>query len=224
MPLEIVNYSYLTLAFLILFGAIEWSYQRYSLSTELTRKIVHILSGIITLLFPFLLNSHWSVMAICGSFAILLYVTKKLNWLSSIHAIGRKTRGSYYYPLSIYLSFLAFQYTSDYIYFFLPILILALCDSTAALIGKRWPFGKYILNKDSKTIVGTLAFFLVAFGISCVLLMFFRDYSSPAIALLIAGMIAASTSFAEGISANGLDNISIPTVATTLLFIIDFGI
>lgn len=216
----IVNTLALAGGFLSLFGSAELIYHYGEVRAEFTRKYVHIATGVITLLFPVLLHSHWLVLLLCGSFAIMLYASLRYKLLQSINGIDRKSRGSLLYPLVVYLAYLVQDHYDSYLYFYLPILILAISDPLAALTGKRWPKWPYQVGADTKTMMGSLAFFGSAFLISFMLLITFGGMT-VGVGLLIASVIALMTAIAEGLSQNGYDNLSIPVVATLILIVVD---
>ena len=91
---NIINTALLASSFLALFGIAEILYHFLKMQAELTRKIVHIGTGLLTLLFPLMLSNHWYVLFLCTSFAAILLASLRLNLLPSINAIGRKSAGS----------------------------------------------------------------------------------------------------------------------------------
>lgn len=226
MSRDIINTVILACSFLALFGIAEFIYHRFKVRAELTRKLVHFGTGLLTLLFPILLNNHWLVLFLCASFALILVASLKFNLLRSINAIDRKSHGSISYPVAVYCCYLAYNYcsaeygnfTGNYIYFYLPILTLAICDPVAALTGKRWPLGKYKVGKDHKSLMGSSMFFISAFVLSFLLfyLLNSKDYFLYTIAA--SAILAATTCAAEALSPNGLDNISIPLVSVITLY------
>lgn len=109
MKVDLIAISLLAVSFLFLFGMTELLYHRFKWKVELTRKIAHIGTGIITLLFPILLTSHWSVLLLSSSFLLLLSLTMRFNFLKSINAIDRTSYGSLLYPISVYGCFYAFD-------------------------------------------------------------------------------------------------------------------
>src|SRR3546814_15775711 len=47
--------------------------------------------------------------------------------------------------------------------YYLPIMVLAISDPLAALSGKKWPWRPYRIAGATKTILGSLVFFMSAF-------------------------------------------------------------
>src|SRR5438309_317623 len=110
MSKEILNTIILASSFLALFGVAEVLYHFFKVRAEFTRKIVHVGTGLLSLLFPLMLSNHWYVLFLCASFGLILVLSLKFNLLKSINAIDRESVGSLAYPVSVYCSYLAFDY------------------------------------------------------------------------------------------------------------------
>lgn len=220
MSTSLINTGILAIAFLILFGFAELLYHRYKLKAEITRKIVHVSTGLITLLFPPMIGNHWLVLVLCGSFLLILLASFPLKILPSINAVSRKTSGSILYPVVVYSCFLIFQHYDNLIFYYIPILTLALCDPIAALVGKKFPYGRYSTFGHTKTISGSLGFFVSATALSMVLI-FTMTSLTPATGIALACVIAFTTTIAEAFSHAGLDNLTIPGTALGLLWIFE---
>lgn len=197
--------------FLLLFGLAELLYYVFKLKAELTRKFVHFNTGFITLLFPSLIDNHWYVLLLCASFAVLLVSSKRFGFLKSINAIDRKSSGSLLYPIVVYGCYLLYDYFQSEIFYFIPILSLAVADPIAALVGKKWPLGKYTIFGYSKTLSGSGAFFLFAF-VSTGIVGWLQGLQST-ILFTLAISVALATTVAEAVSHRGLDNLTIPLAA-----------
>lgn len=213
----IIHTTLLAVAFLTLFAVAEILYHYLKVKAEITRKLVHFGTGLLTLLFPVLLDDHWPVLFLCGSFAIILILSMRFNFLKSINAIDRASAGSICYPLAVYVCYLAFYYyNKQYVIFYVPILILAICDPVAALTGKRWPKGKFKIGPDNKTLLGTCMFVLSCFMLTTVL----YGLSAPPFktsTLAISASLAILCAFSEAISPRGYDNLTIPFTALAIL-------
>ena len=210
MNTNILNTIILGAAFLLLFGIAELLYHKANIKVELTRKFVHVGSGLIALLFPLMLSSHWFVLFLSSSFLIILALSTKYKMLQSINGISRQSIGSLAFPVAIYLCFVAFAYYESSMLFYLPILILAVCDPAAALVGKKWPLGKYTSTKESKTLMGSTAFFVSATLLTLLLMYLHQGVTMHS--FLAALFIALVAAFTEAVSKNGYDNINVPTV------------
>lgn len=216
---EIIPPLILACCFLALFGVAELLYHFGKVRAEWTRKIVHIGTGLLTLLFPLVLSSHWQVLFLCAGFLMILLASLKFGWLPSINAIDRFSYGSILFPVIVYLLFLIFQMAGKgLIIFYLPILILAICDPLAALVGKRFPFGKYRVWGCGKSVAGSLVFLVSAWLVTVATVLAFDNVPSGMQLILLVPFIAT---VAEALGVKGMDNFTIPAsvVSTVCLTI-----
>ena len=219
MSANLINTCILAAAFLVLFTVGEILYHRFKLKAEMTRKIVHIFTGILTLLFPLMIGNHWLVLVLCSSFLLILLASFPLKMLPSINAVDRKTSGSILYPIIVYCCYLIYQSYDDLSLYYIPILTLALCDPIAALVGKNYPWKTYSTFGHKKTMSGSLGFLFSAFLLS-VLLLVYIEHIPWSSAIIIGGSIALTTTLVEALSHGGFDNLTIP--ATAVLVILFF--
>lgn len=217
MSKDIINTIYLALSFLALFGLAEVLYHYMKVKAELTRKLVHFGTGLLTLLFPVMLDNHWLVLLLCGSFAVILIASLRFNMLRSINAIDRISAGSICYPVAVYLCYLGYDhFNGKHIYFYLPVLALAICDPVAALTGKKWPVGKYRIGSDNKTMMGSTMFFVSCFLLSLGLFLLMEEAFNATV-VLTSFTIALICAIAEALSPKGFDNLSIPLTALGIM-------
>ena len=212
----------LACCFLILFGFAEFLFHKRNVRAEWTRKIVHFGTGILALSFPILLHDHWQVLFLCGSFLILLLISLRYHLLRSINGIDRLSYGSILFPIVVYGCFLAHVFSQKgLIMFYLPILILAICDPVAALIGKRYPYGTYQIWNGKKTLSGSVAFFIFAFFITFSAF-YFWEVSNKGIshhhnAVILIPVVAT---ISEAVGVKGTDNFTIPASVVFTLYLV----
>lgn len=220
---NIINSLVLAGLFLALFAIGELLYHQTKMKADDTRKVVHIGTGLLTMLFPVMLQSHWFVLLLCASFGLILFTSLKFNLLKSINAIDRVSYGSLLYPVAVYACFCVYTWhNNNYLYFYLPVLTMAISDPVAAVFGKTWPYGKFYVLKDKKTLVGSLAFFLSACIVSVVLFYFLPQGEYGIVPVGIATLSsAAGATLAEAFSAKGFDNLTIPVSVVFVLTLLD---
>lgn len=214
---EILIYS---LLYLVLFGFTDLLYHRFKVKVGFTRKIVHICTGIIALSFPVYLKEIWQVAVLCGSFLGLMALSERFSWFKSITAVERKSHGSWLFAVAVLVCFIAARQLHLEFYY-LPILILTIADPVAAIIGKRLNYKPITIYGQTKTIGGSLAFFLAAILISLVFLELERAYAYEVQFLkgnyLYLILIALVATVAEFFSTKGWDNITIPLSVVGML-------
>lgn len=215
----------LSACFLALFLLAELLYRFAHIKATHTRKLVHIGTGVLTMLFPIYFSSTWQVVIMCTSFLLLLLLSLRYRFLPSINNIDRRSAGSLLYPVIVVLVFAYYHYMSTQslpfnalLYFYLPILALAIGDPIAAVAGSTVkssnPTGK-------KTNRGTLYFFYIVTLLSFILIYAFRLGHTSFIALLLYSLVmGALTAFTERFTGGGWDNFTIPLMACAWLFIL----
>lgn len=217
---QLIHCLWLGACFLVLFTTGEILYHKFGVRAEYTRKLIHLGTGILTLLFPVFLRSHSFVFLLCGAFAIILLTSLKFNLLKSINAIDRKSHGSISYPAAVYSTFLFYDFFSgthpQKAFFYIPVLMLAVCDPIAALSGKRWPWKPYQVGSGKKTLTGSLMFFISASILSGILLYTLSETSGINLVVLSV-LLGAFGAFIEAMSRNGFDNLLIPFIAILVL-------
>ncbi len=219
MEKDVINTLILAGCYLVLFALSELLYHVFKLKVELTRKFVHVGTGLLALLFPLMLGSHWWVLLLCASFAVLLSYSLRFDLLKSINAIDRRSVGSLAYPVAVYGCYLVYSYQhGQLIYYYLPLMILAISDPLAALSGRRWPYGAYRIVGANKTITGSVAFFVSAFLVTFISWPCVHGPSLASDQVLAMVLIALLATVAEALSRDGYDNVTIPiTVIVGLL-------
>jgi dolichol kinase len=215
---NMINTIYLAAAFLALFASAEFAYRKLKIEAELTRKYVHLLTGLLTLLFPVLIGDPWLVLLLCGSFLLILTVSLIFGLLPSINAVGRITRGSILYPIIVYCTYRVFLYHDQYIFYYIPILVMAVCDPLAALAGKKWPYGAYQILKETKTLMGASVFFVSASIVTFLLILSLSEILFIDM-LIISISTALCAAAVEAASPRGWDNLTIPVVCIAVLLL-----
>jgi dolichol kinase len=175
-----------------------------------------------TVPFPYIFPSHWHILALALVFATLLFVTRNGKQLNSIHDIKRKSIGSYLLPLSIYITFLISNLMGNKFIYILPMLILAVSDPMAAILGiniKNFNGKIKVLGRELyKTWLGSGAFLASSFVISIIALYFHRglfDFKTFWLAMIV----AITSMLAEIFSWRGSDNLSVPLSVVLILIL-----
>ena len=203
----------LTALFALLFFGGELMHRQVGWRAENSRKFVHALVGLLSMSFPLLFDKLWPVALLCGSFLLILLLSLRFDWLPSINKVKRKTVGSVLFPIVVALCFWLHLEQQNKLYFYLPILIMAVCDPLAATAGNA-------SEVDKKSFRGLFAFFLGAFVLSVLSFSVQADWSLGL--LLVASFaLALTTAAAEFFSRKGWDNLSIPAVAVAVLLLIE---
>jgi phytol kinase len=204
-------------AFLLLLFAAGEAWRHFgSPPAEWTRKLAHFGAGAIVAAFPWLFAWHWTVLILAFGFAGIIFATRRMGWLQSIHGVARRSEGGIYYPVAIYLLFLL---AGDRpVFYLISLLVLMVSDSLAALLGSEYGKAIYTVETDRRSLEGSAVFLLTTFLAVHLPLLLTTDTGRGA-SVLIAAQIALTVTIFEGISPGGSDNLVVPLATYFLLAI-----
>jgi dolichol kinase len=217
--LIVLSFIYLVgITILLVFN--ELNYRRLRAKGEITRKFAHFATTVATIPFPYIFSTHWYVLILAIIFAAILFITQYKGQLKSIHDVQRKSIGSYLLPLSIYITFLISCLLKDKFIYILPMLILAICDPMAAILGINITNYngriKLVGHKFEKTWLGSGAFLVTSFVISIIALYFHRGVFDLK-TFWLASAVAVTSTLGELFSWHGSDNLTIPLSVVLIL-------
>jgi phytol kinase len=192
--------------------ALRWYQRRYSPPPEIPRKMLHVGMGLIVLTFPWLFQDSLPVIALgviaLGAMLSVRYVAVLRRGVGGVvHGVERESSGEIYFPVAVAMVF--WLAGGRAVMFAIPVLMLALADAVAALIGLRYGTMEYTTGEAPKTIEGSVAFFTVAFLSVLVPLLLWTAVGRVEV-LLIAVIMGLLVMLLEAVSWHGLDNLFIP--------------
>jgi phosphatidate cytidylyltransferase/phytol kinase len=195
------------LALLGLFAVSEFAGRR-GLSSETTRRMVHIAGAGTTALFPLYLHLS-EVVALGVVFTLFLIWTRVRGSLKSVHAVARPTVGAILFPVGLVVAaVIAWSHPPAFSY---AALMLALPDPAAAVIGRRLASLHWRVLGGEKSLLGSLAFFVVAFVIGMGFVLATGNGS-----ILTVATVALVITGVEAALGYGLDNLFIPVLSGLL--------
>lgn len=214
MSSEVWGAATLSALFLLVVFVAEFLARTGRGSPEVTRKFVHLGGGLVCLLFPFVIQSIWTVAAMACALALTFRLGEQFNLLTCLNRVERKSSGSQYYPFAI-LGVFYFAEGSPWL--FIPsVLVLALADAGAALVGGRFGRIRYTVDFETKSVEGSLVFFLLA--LACLALPTIYLSELPTLVLLLSSvLVALLLTGVEAVSRGGRDNIFVPLAACLIL-------
>jgi len=207
----------LTVGYILLLIFCEFLNRKMKIDTEYTRKLSHVASVLSAMfLFPVFFKNVGYALGLSALFFVLLMVANVKKWLPSVDGVERKTGGSYFLAFGIGATYLISVFFENSMVFTLPLLIFAISDPLAGLMGGKWVKSSEIYG--GKTIAGSLTFL---FSALIICLLFFNSvYDNPMIAMSL--MIALTATVTELISTRGTDNFTIPLSVASILVIGQF--
>jgi phytol kinase len=188
--------------------------RQLKINAETSRKFVHVVAGVMTVLLPHIITFA-QIRFISALFIPVMLASKRLNVFESIHKVARRTYGEIYFPLSILLVATAFPHT---VIFSFGVLVMALGDGLASIIGQRYGKQRYNLWAAEKSYIGSSVFWLTVFVICLASFAFYPISVWEAGLLSVA--ISSLLTLTEASLAYGLDNLVLPLLASTLLSVV----
>ena len=206
-------------AFAVLLVGLKAIEKRSRLHPELLRKGMHVVMGLVLLPLPWVFDRAWPMIALavlaCGAMVAARASRRLRSGIGTVMGgVGRDSLGEVYFPIAVCLLFLLSR--GDWLLYVVPILMLALADAVAALVGIRYGLSQYRTSDGHKSLEGSLAFFLVAFFSAHLPLLLLTD-TGRAEAVLIAAILALLVMMLECVAWRGLDNLFIPLGAHAFL-------
>ena len=180
--------------------------KKFGGTQEWSRKTAHMGAGILSLFFPFLFSHITPVMLLCGSFFLIMLLSKSLNLFAGVHGVRRKSFGAFVFPIIIVVIFALAQ---EPLHFSIPIAVLALADALAALIGKGYGKMHFHTYGEQRSVEGSSAFFITTFLLVHIPLLLLSTTGRVESVLIACGCAILVTCL-EIISIRGLDNVFIP--------------
>ncbi len=215
-----INFLGMALSLLAAFIGLSELIRRYLLWTgEVTRKIVHIGTGLLIFFACYYLESGAPLVIIGVFFTAFNFLCVRFNWFAGMHSIDRPTYGTVYYPLA-FTALTAVGWEGYRYAIAGAMLILAIGDALAALVGQKIKIRHvYFLTADRKTLEGSLAM-LFSSWLSVGFTFAFFDVKiaggfSP---VLITFIIAVIATVVEAVSSRGYDNLTLPLAAAWLIY------
>ncbi|NCC87502.1 MAG: hypothetical protein EOM05_06490 [Clostridia bacterium] len=189
------------------------------------RKAIHTGGGLLAMTFPWLGEWNYILPAVIVACFILLTLrsTSKFKKDKNKTASGDflydtgnlKSYGEVIFP--IVMALLIWLTKLNPFLFVTPMAILALSDSSAALLGSK--YGKANMackGEDKKTKFGSLVFFVTCLIIVPTTALLFTDLALKNI-LIISFMVAIAATIFEMTSSHGMDNLLVPLSAFLML-------
>jgi phytol kinase len=193
---------------LLLISEYLWRVKR--IHSEFTRKFIHITVGTFVAFWPFFLT-WYSIEWLSLAFLVVVSTSKVLMIFHSIHSIERKTRGEALFAIAVGLMAIV---THEPWIFMVAILHLSLADGLAAIIGTKYgKRGRYSVFGHTKSILGTVTFWLVSLTILSVFVVVHGPHHLWPILIWMPPLAA----LVENIGIQGTDNVLVPLLVAVVL-------
>ncbi|MBD3374990.1 DUF92 domain-containing protein [candidate division KSB1 bacterium] len=196
-------------------GFSEWLRKSQKMPAEKSRKMVHVLVGLLVALTPFIFRSMWPMIVLGSLFTILDYVAIKYHLLKAMHHTKRQSLGTVFYPISFVLLTVLLWHNHKPI-LVISMLIMAVSDAMAAVVGQRSPHTLNLHDHlEKKSLRGSVTMWVVTFFIVISMLSLFTSFQwhvqlDVSHIIWIAVIVSFMATACEMVSIKGSDNLTVP--------------
>lgn len=200
-----------------LFVILETLRRKLALSNEYSRKLIHVLHGLVVISWGFWLPDNFIIgfeLVFLACMFVFKYVVSRWPQLGWMYDVKRRSYGEYFYPVGVILAVLI---TNDSWIFAVAVAQLAITDAVAALVGKTLGrSNEYKVFGSTKSVAGSAAFFVTAQALFLAVVL--PTHSVPVIltGIMLLGLSAFLT-LLENVSIYGSDNLILPLATAYLL-------
>lgn len=210
------------LLMLAILAAIEFVLNTLKRDNEATRKAFHIMHcvGLAGLAFILPLSG---VVVFESFFVLAMFIARYLHnnydnkwkwvhYLGKTYRVDRESYGDILLPIGVIATALVANTKWELA---ATVLVIGLADAAAALVGKKWGAStSYAVFGQKKSLLGSLAFFVVAIAVLFAYGMLAPNYPGDLLPLLA---IAAFLTGIENIGVYGSDNLLLPIASIGML-------
>ena len=181
---------------------------RVPIESEVSRKIVHIGMGCLAVAFPWMFSSAMVVGLLTALACLAFIAIRFVPFLNKVlGGVNRVTQGEFYFTFGVAFAF--YFSNGEPVLYCPPVLMMAIGDSLAALVGKALGRHRFTTDEDPKSWEGSLAFVISAFVTTFFALAVFSQL--PIGNIFIISILLSMIGFMiESISDRGLDNLLVP--------------
>jgi phytol kinase len=206
----LISYAYVFSAI----GGAEAIRKRFGLGVEFTRKIVHVGVGI-WVVPTLLLFEDWRIAAIPpASFVLVNLLSYRFRIFRAIEGAERTNIGTVLFPASFVVLLAAFWGRPEIVSG--GILVLALGDAAAALVGRRFGRRRYRVGSAVRSVEGSSAMALASLVALIIAMAVFR----PHVPLAALVGVALWATLIEALSLFGTDNVLVPVGTALALYVV----
>jgi len=193
----------------VVIGAADRVARKAPLGPEGARKLVHITAGLLAIPLPWVLRSDVSMAVLAAGGLAGLVGCRRLGLLRSVETVERSSAGDLFFPIGIALLFMVGR--DDPTLYLIGLSYLVASDAAAALVGRRYGRSPYAVEREQKSVEGSVTFFVVSF-LAAHLILLLGTGTPRVTSVLVATQLALLATCFEAISLRGNDNVLVPLV------------
>lgn len=204
----------LLISYAFLFGVLllgEFIRMVFKLRSEFTRKFIHVGVGFWGFVAYWTLD-WWIVLIPPASFVLINLLSYKITLFKSMEIEDKSNLGTIYYPISLCVLLAAFWPKGMYEVALIGMMVMALGDGFASVIGEKWGKHRYRFWKREKSWEGSMAMFFFAV-VGTVLVLYLLLTLPLGVALWRAVAVGLVAAVIEAVSPWGTDNLTVPILS-----------
>lgn len=211
---EVLAVAAASIVFVSVLVVAEAATRRWAIEPELSRRLVHLSSGLLAAGLP-LVMPFSAIVVLALLFIPFMVVSRRMGLFPAVHGVERLTWGEAYFPLGVLLAAALFPSSAPYAY---GVLVMGVSDPFAGIAGQRYGRGAYRVLRAHKTYLGSSVFFMTTLVLTLGTVAVTHGLSARSIAVV--PLLAAALTTVEGLSGRGLDNVLLPTAGAGLLSVV----
>lgn len=197
-------------------GIAETLRKQLHYTPDFTRKVVHVSVGMWSLGTVLLFQNRWMAIVPPLVFVVLNYISYRQDMFKAMENDDKSNMGTVYFPLAFAIIILIFWDTPDKVV--AALMPMTWGDAMAAVLGKRFGRISYTVLGHTRTVEGSLSMFFFSGAATFLALWFLLPATGLWLALGVSLGIAIAATLAEAVSPWGIDNLSVPAVASLILY------
>ena len=182
----------------------RWPEQR-----EWSRKLVHIGTGVVLPLAWACGIERWLAVPAAAVVTLAALLNHRLQLLPAIEDVGRPSYGTVAYGAAITVLLLLYWPSSPQVVT-AAVLVMALGDGLAGLVGARFTSPRWQVWGQTKSLLGTATMVAVSLLVLALMVPISAALGLPAPALAILPWLALVAAALEQVALLGLDNLTVP--------------
>lgn len=202
--MEVAGFFLLIILFFVFLS--RTLHRRGIVSETIARKILHVVAISISAVSPYFIPHHILVITVGVVVPILFLLVNYGFFVDAVQ--GRKSWGVFYFAACFLILLLVFPKKPELVFF--PMLVLALADGFATIVGNFFGKHTYSFDVETKSWEGSIAFLVFAI-ISFQLIPLFLPFVEPPFqTFYILIIVSLFLTLLEALSVKGRDNIWVP--------------
>lgn len=189
---------------------------RKKISIEASRKCLHAAHGLVVIAWQSIAGYQFIIAAELIFFIVVL-AARYTGFMQPLRNVNRKSWGEFFFPAAVIILALL---EPPGLVFTAAMLHLAIADSAANFIGRQAKSGRYKILGQTKSLAGSLVFFMtsvIIMSLTLAVVPLILPLTSIAFGIIV---LPIAATLAENVSVYGSDNFSVPLVVYLLFGLI----